>query len=180
MPRRNAALNKRDEEAQAQASAQRALTKASEEPRKVTLNLDELNVPEGADLPPRMAQVVALRLVGLRPKEIAGQLGISEHTVNQHLYMARLRGRLSDVGQILDNAVVPMAIENLIEGLEAKDKDYTLEVLKGRGAFRSHTHQASTGSNAPMHLQIQIELPKGAHGNVIDVIPGQVMGAPRE
>jgi hypothetical protein len=81
---------------------------------------------------------------------------------------------------ILDHQAVPLAIDNLMKGLEENDKEYTLEVLKGRGAFRTHSHQASTASVGPMHLQIQVELPAGAGGNVIDVTAGQVTGKPRE
>lgn len=180
MPRRNAALSKRDEAFQEQANQQRRETKQSLEARSVTLNLEELKIPEGGALPPRMAQCVALRVVGLSAKQIAEQLGLEQTTVNQYLYVARQRGKLADVAEILDHQVVPMAVQNLIEGLEAKDKDYTLEVLKGRGAFRTHTHQQSTGSAGPMHLQISVEMPKGASGTVIDVTPGQVVGVPRE
>jgi hypothetical protein len=180
MPRRNETLRKRDEAFQAAASEQREATKEALEPRKLTLNLSELEIPEGGELPPRIAQAVALRLVGLNPGQIAERLGLERSTVNQYLYIARMKGKLTDVGPILDHAVVPMAVENLIAGLEAGDKEYTLEVLKGRGAFRSHSANVSTGSAGPMHLQIQVELPKGASGTVIDVIPGQVMGAPRE
>lgn len=180
MPRRNATLKKRDEQFQAEAQAMRQETLTAPVPRTVTLNLDELRIPEGGELPPRMAQCVALRLVGLSSSQIADQLGLETSTVNQYLYVARSKGKLADIAEILDHQIVPMAIENLLEGIKEKDKEYTLEVLKGRGAFRTHSHQASTGSAAPMHLQISVEMPKGASGKVIDVIPGQVLGTPRE
>lgn len=180
MPRRNATLSKRDEAFQAEANQQRQETKQSLEARSVTLNLEELKIPEDGALPPRMAQCVALRLVGLSAKQIAEQLGLEQTTVNQYLYVARQKGRLADVAEILDHQVVPMAVENLIAGLAEGDKEYTIEVLKGRGAFRTHTHQQSTGSSGPMHLQISVEMPKGAAGTVIDVTPGQIVGVPRE
>lgn len=149
-------------------------------PRTATINLAELEIPEGGELPPRMAQVVALRLVGMKVPEIAEKLAMAENTVRSHLYVARAKGKLSDVGPILDHQAVPLAMENLITGLEQGNEEYTLEVLKGRGAFRSHSANVSSGSTGPMHLQINVELPKGSHGNVIDVTPGQVMGKPRE
>jgi hypothetical protein len=181
MPRaRNPKLVAR-EEREAEASAERRKARQTDlVPRTATINLDELQVPEGAELPPRMAQVVALRLVGMTVPQIAEKLAMAENTVRSHLYVARAKGKLTDVGPILDHQAVPLAMENLLNGLEEGDKDYTLEVLKGRGAFRTHTHQASTGSVGPMHLQIQVELPRGVQGNVIDVTPGQVMGKPRE
>lgn len=179
MPRaRNPKLVAREEAEAAAAAKRREARQTAMVPR--TINLDELVIPEGGELPPRMAQVVALRLVGMRIPDIAEKLAITENTVRQHLYVARAKGKLSDVGPILDHQAVPLAIENLINGLEEQDKDYTLEVLRGRGAFRTHTHQASTGSVGPMHLQIQVELPSSAHGKVIDVVAGQVMGKPRE
>lgn len=181
MPRaRNPKLVER-EEREAEASAERRKARQTAlVPREVTLNLDELAIPEGGELPPRMAQVVALRILGLSSSQIADKLGIAVNTVNQHLYVARAKGKLSDVGAILDHQAVPMAMDNVLAGLAEGDKEYTLEVLKGRGAFRTHTHQASTGSTGPMHLQIQVELPKSAHGTIIDVGAGQVMGKPRE
>lgn len=178
---RNPKLVKREEEAADAARERRQARQAALVPRKATINLEELTVPEGGELPPRMAQVVALRVLGLSAPQIAEQLGIAVNTVNQHLYIARAKAKLSDVGPILDHHAVPMAVENLIAGLEEGDKDYTLEVLKGRGALRTHTHQASTGSTGPMQLHIQVELPKGGNAHVIDVMPtGQVMGKPRE
>lgn len=180
MPRRNPELAKRDEQFEKEAAAKRAASREALVPKSVTLNLEELEIPEGAALPPRMAQVVALRLVGLTAAQIAEKLCISPHTVNQHLYIARSKGRLADIGPILDHMAVPMAVENLINGLAEQDKEYTLEVLKGRGAFRAHSANVSSGSSGPMQLHIQVELPKGASGAVVDVIPGQVIGRPRE
>lgn len=178
--KRNPKLVKREEDEAERSRERRQARTSSLVPRTATINLEELEIPEDGALPPRMAQVVALRLVGMSVPEIAQKLAITDHTVRMHLYQARRRGKLADVPNILDHQVVPLAVENLIAGIEAGDKDYTLEVLKGRGAFRTHTHQASTGSVGPMHLQIQVELPKEAHGAVIDVLPGQVMGKPRE
>lgn len=180
MPRRNPELAKRDEQFEKEAAEKRAARRNELVPASITLNLEELEIPADGPLPPRMAQVVALRLVGLTASQIAEKLCISVHTVNQHLYMARSKGRLADISGILDHAVVPMAVENLIAGLAEGDKDYTLEVLKGRGAFRSHSANVSSGSAGPMQLHIQVELPKGATGTQIDVIPGQVIGRPRE
>jgi hypothetical protein len=181
MPKaRNPKLVAREERLAEESAARRKTAGEALVPRTVTVNLDELQIPEGSELPPRMAQVVALRLVGMSVPEIAERLAIAENTVRSHLYVARAKGKLMDVGPILDHQAVPLAIENLMNGLAEQDKDYTLEVLRGRGAFRTHTHQASTGSVGPMNLQINVELPKGAHGNIIDVMPGQVMGKPRE
>lgn len=146
-------------------------------PREVTLNLDELRIPEGHELPPRTAQVVALRILGLSTDEISNQLVLQPSTVRKHLMIARQRGKLSDVSSFLDHAAVPRAVENLMAGLEEGDKDYTLEVLKGRGAFRSHSHQASTGSTGPMHLEITVSVPQGIEQAT--VVEGQVMGKRR-
>jgi len=181
MPRaRNPKLIEREEAAAKAAADRREANRTALAPRTATINLAELELPEGGELPPRMAQVVALRILGMKASEIADKLAISVHTVNQHLYVARSRGKLSDVGPILDHVAVPLAMDNLIKGLEEEDKEYTLEVLKGRGAFRSHSASVSSGSVGPMQLQIQVELPQGAHGKVIDVGVGQVMGKPRD
>lgn len=82
------------------------------------------------------ATILALRL-GLSPqptyREIAQMLNMSE----RHVLRTVKRGKGADVVtrelRRLDQEGAPMAVENVLDGLERKDKDYTLEYLKGRG-----------------------------------------------
>lgn len=94
----------------------------------------ERNWPKDALL----ATILALRLgAHMTYREIAEALDMSE----RHVLRVAKRGKKDQVVERevrrLDSEGMPMAVENVLEGLQAKDKDYTLEYMKGRGVFRT-------------------------------------------
>ena len=102
------------------------------------------------------ATVYALR-IGLKPtptfREIAVMLNMSERHV-----LRMVRAKKDDAVQAaitrLDSEGLPMAVENMLEGLEARDKDYTLKILEGR----------------------QVLTPKGAGASAVpQIFPGLVV-----
>jgi DNA-binding Lrp family transcriptional regulator len=97
-----------------------------------------------------LATIMALR-IGIKPtptyREIARMLNMSE----RHVLRIAKRGKKDQVVERelnrLDREGLPMAVENVLEGLQERDKDYTLEYLKGRGVFRQK-HETVQDPNA--------------------------------
>jgi predicted transcriptional regulator len=122
------------------------------------------------------ARAVALRILGYSQKAIAAEMCASEHAVRQWLMQARKRAELLDVGPLLDHVALPLAVDNLIEGLQQGNEKYTLATLQGRGAFSAHSK--SENYNTDMTLEIRVEMTD--RSKPIDAIEGQVVGVPRQ
>lgn len=84
------------------------------------------------------ATILALR-IGITPRptfrEIAVMLNMSERHVLRIIKQGKKDAGVEGAISKIDREGLPMAVENLLEGLEARDKDYTLEVLKGRNVL---------------------------------------------
>ncbi len=122
--------------------------------------------------------ILVLRIAGLNVHQIVNKLHLDDATgpdhVRQVLYLARKEARLADVTGLLDHRAVPGAVDNLIAGIDNGDKDYTLAVLKGRGAFRNFER---TDADTKMSLEITVE---GLDNeNCKAPIEGTVVGIPR-
>jgi predicted transcriptional regulator len=85
-----------------------------------------------------IAAVLALRMQHFSKSEIAGHLGVSEPTVKRALVDIRANSAASDQLMRLDQIGIPLAVDNVINGLVDGDKDYTQDLLKGRGMYRTH------------------------------------------
>lgn len=79
---------------------------------------------------------LALRAEGASVNEIAAELGVSSVTVTGWFTTHRREISTDKIDAMLDQIAVPLATENLMHGLLAGDKQYTLETLKGRGHLR--------------------------------------------
>jgi hypothetical protein len=123
----------------------------------------------------------ALRLCGATQKEIAAELGISTSQVHRLLHEGQQLTQRHTL-TVLETRAMPLAIDNLIAGLENGDQKYTLETLKGGGILKAHTRHDGSFSGPPVAMQIvfaappggQTSLPDGAaHGRpmTIDVSP---------
>lgn len=122
------------------------------------------------------AHAIAKRIAGYTVREIADDLHVSRDTVEQWFLEARRNAQLLDVGPLLDHVALPLAVDNLIDGLRAGNEEFTLKTLGGRGAFSAHskaeTHQTS------MTLNVQVEMPTRESAPRV-VGEGQVVGIPR-
>jgi len=106
-----------------------------------------------------LATILALRM-GLKPKptfrQIAEMLNMSERHVLRVVRRGRKSANVEREIARLDGEGMPMAVENVLEGLEAKDREYTLEFLKGRGVFSRKTEGAGgQAASAPTGLIVQ-------------------------
>lgn len=133
-------------------------------------------------LPRQLAAIIAMRTEGLTNKQIAEKLGLAVPTIGVILQKARKELHLSDLVDRVEHRAVPTAVDNLIEGLDKGDKDYTLATLKGVGVFRSHSvgksdQPAQDNRNV---LIVKIEMPAGlVPGQLPAVAVGNIVGVPR-
>lgn len=105
-------------------------------------------------------RALALRTDGYDSNEIAEALGVSPATVVGWFSTHRRDVASLDLDRQLDEIAVPLATENLIHGLIAGDKDYTLETLKGRGKLRK-TVEGGDGDSAKVLPELRIVVEGG-------------------
>jgi hypothetical protein len=96
---------------------------------------------------------------GYTPAEIAENMGVNPATVTGWFTRFRYDVKKFDVDAMLDKLAVPLASQNLIHGLLAGDKDFTLETLKGRGQFRRYGEQQGTLKHEIPPLVVKFEFP---------------------
>jgi hypothetical protein len=98
------------------------------------------------------ATILALR-IGMTPRpsyrEIAEMLNMSERHVLRAMKLGKKETVVERELTRLDREGFPMAVENVLEGLEQRDKEYTLEFLKGRGALNPKPVPGTSGTQAP-------------------------------
>jgi hypothetical protein len=158
------------------------MSKASISPAETTPPVSEgLQQLRGiAEAPPNWttiaARAVALRILGWTQKEIAAELCVKPESVREWLMLARRRAELLDVGPLLDDVALPLAVDNLIDGLRSGNERFTLATLQGRGAFSSHTKQES--HTTAMTLDVRVEMPERL-AVPIEAVEGQVVGVAR-
>lgn len=118
--------------------------------------------------------VVGLRVAGYTLNEIAAETGASAAYVRKLLQAQEQKKK--QLEELIDGRAVPAAIDNLIVGLEAGDKDFTLETLKGRGLLVKHSHQEGQVPKSAFQFNIVVETPKSG---AVEPALGAVVGEPR-
>jgi DNA-binding CsgD family transcriptional regulator len=103
-------------------------------------------------------QALSLRAQGYSIGEIAESLGAAPSTVMGWFTKHRRQVDEGEIDRLLEETAVPLAAENLVHGLAAGDKDYTLKTLEGRGYFKRHTDQGPVAdpNNIPA-LVVRVE-----------------------
>lgn len=114
---------------------------------------------------------------GERMIDIAEMLGVTVGAITGWIARHKQKVRIADIDLRLDQIALPIATDNLIHGLLAGDKDYTLETLKGRGAFRRHSDANITLPETLPDLVVRFEAPPAAAGfGPHDIAMGRVVG----
>lgn len=127
--------------------------------------------------------VVALRAQGLQGQDVADQLGIPYNTMKTYLRRAVDRGWLtmgnfSSAEDKVELVLVDKAIRNASEMLDNRDKDMTIETLKGTGVFKQHQAvKVDNSTNIGLALKVQVEFPPLPNGVLQTVHPGSIGGA---
>lgn len=119
--------------------------------------------------------VTALRLAGYTVAEIATETALTINQVRRLLVESKAKRQVFE--DLIDGRAMPAAVDNLIAGLEAGDKDYTLETLKGRGVLVKHTHQEGQAAKSAFQFNIVVEAPQDGQR---EPLLGAVVGEPRQ
>lgn len=126
--------------------------------------------------------IIAMRMGGLKTPEIAKALELSEHSVNQYVYLAGKHGWLvnndnwADPNDRLEYELSHKVVRNLDEMLDSPfpmvRQDVTLEVAKGT-LFKKFNEQ-STNSQPVTMIAIKVEMPTGVQTTVREGTTGGV------
>lgn len=110
-----------------------------------------------------ITRALALRAAGHTIGEIAEHLGAAPSTITAWFTQYRRDAKAEDIDEMLDRTAMPLAAENLVHGLLAGDKDYTLETLKGRGRLKHHAAVKQEGTPTVVPLIVRFEMGAGNH-----------------
>lgn len=128
----------------------------------------------------RSTVMLVMRQQGYTRREIGKFLNITPNAVRVALNRARAAGKLNDLRAILENDSLALAVESLNFHLKKKDKDLTLETLKGLGQFKSYNNtknEGAPGFTMPSLTVTVVNAPNHAGEQVIVSAP---VGTPRE
>ena len=108
-------------------------------------------------------RALTMLAAGWDTNDIAAALGVATSTLTTYLTKHKREVTIAEIDDRLDRIAVPLATDNLIHGLLAGDKDYTLKTLEGRGRFRKHADVETKGEHVLPALEIRftIETPPG-------------------
>lgn len=114
---------------------------------------------------------LSLRAEGFSVPEIAEHLQVAPSTVTGWFSIHRRDVAVMDIDRMLEEIAVPLATENLVHGLIAGDKAYTLEVLKGRGRLK---RPKEGDDERPRELPV-LRVVVSAGGQVNMLVTGQTL-----
>lgn len=123
-----------------------------------------------------LAEVLALRLENFTNVEIAEILACTPDQVTYALTRARDDADVEAQLKRVDEVAVPLAVDNLIEGVINRDKAYTLRVLDGRGLFRTHKSIDAQVTQRVLIMKVSVEAPPG--GQIPPPKAGSTFGTP--
>lgn len=133
--------------------------------------------PKGVRRRQKLTQVaLMLRAQEWSVPDIAAKLGVSVATVTGWFATHRREMSTEDIDAMLDSIAVPLATENLIHGLIAGDKDYTIATLSGRGRFRKHSEGEGKPATQLPELRIVFDTGNSTH-EPKPVMGGKVLGS---
>jgi hypothetical protein len=135
---------------------------------------------------------IALRAQGVKPDEIAKQLGHSADTLRQYMSRAYKAGWVSiasftDVDDQIEHIIRHRIVENVQTVLSERTDDgkltagareMTIEAAKGFGMFKTHAVQKTEGtSQVGFALKVQVEMPPDTgRRSPVMVRPGTIGG----
>lgn len=119
---------------------------------------------------------IALRVKGYTAKQIAVAMAVPIEQVRRVLRNGRLSGKLRDVVQDLQASALPLAVEQLIEKLEAGEPWAIKETLRGLGAFQTHSAQQVESKHTSTELSVTFV---NAPGAPMAINPNGIVGRAR-
>lgn len=126
-----------------------------------------------------LASVLALRFEGKTPNESARILGVAKQQVHAVLLQLRTDHQIDALLQRLDDHLLPLAVDNATAGILRGDKDYTLELLRGRGLLRTHKSIEAHVKQTTLNLTVTMSAPPRVDGQPLPIArEGTIVGAP--
>jgi Putative ATPase subunit of terminase (gpP-like) len=130
-------------------------------------------------------RALSLYAGGMRVVDIAAELGVTPVTITAWFLRHKQELEVNEIDDRLDKIAVPLAVDNLILGIMAGDKDYTRMALEGRGKLRKHTQGEAMAPSDPPVLRIEFVQPlqdsaahMGTGAETAKVVTGVVVGRP--
>lgn len=125
-----------------------------------------------------LAQVLALRLYGHGPADTAAIMGVPTSRVMSLLHRVRREADIESQLQRIDAIAVPLAVDNIVRGVILGDKDYTLELARGRGLFKTHASVKQETTITDVTISIDAKVPAHLSGQPLpQPKPGAIVGA---
>jgi hypothetical protein len=129
-----------------------------------------------------IAAVLALRMElppgQNEPADIAKILGCSPAVVGRALQQIRADATISAQLDRLDQIAMPLAVDNVIKGIIAGDKAYTMKLMDGRGLFRVHKSIEAQVTQTVLTFTVSMKMPPHLEGQPVpQPKPGSVVGA---
>jgi translation elongation factor EF-G len=113
--------------------------------------------------------------------EAAARIGISRNHLQHCLRVAVKEGWLKFNEPIsrIEHEIIPKAIDNLNELLDNKNKVATIETVKNT-VFKQYLESKGVKDAPTTVLALKIEAAPVVEGEVVRVMAGHIVGAPRE
>lgn len=126
-----------------------------------------------------LAGVLALRFEGKGPAETAKILGVDVSRVYRALTLVRSDAAIEKLLDRVDQVILPLAIDNAAKGVMNGDKDYSLEMLRGRGILRTHKSIDAQVKQTILTLEVRLTEPDHLKGREMPMPRiGSIVGAP--
>lgn len=127
---------------------------------------------------------IALKARGMKLQGISDTLQIPKDTIKTYVARAHKAGWLEprdlDVDDQQEITLPELVTRNVVELLQGRDKDTTLEAAKGIGVFKSHQAVKMEGQvGVGLALRVEVSLPPGlAERSPIQIRSGSLGGTP--
>lgn len=127
----------------------------------------------------RGTAILVLRQQGYNRREIGRMVGMTPNAVRVALWRARQSGRLNELRGILEHDSLALAIESLNFHLKKKDKDCTIETLKGLGQFKSYNNSKVDGTPGFTMPALTVTIVNAPNQGGQQAIVSDPIGSPR-
>lgn len=141
-----------------------------------------LTKPADPDLPSivpvtegeRRILALTLRAGGMPVRRIAQFFNVPPRVVGRWLTLEKAK-RKDGWQEFFDGHAVPLALDNLVQGLEQQHEGYTVETLKGAGLL-GQKQVGDGGGGSRFAFQINIVAPSG---ETTQIVEGSIVGTAR-
>lgn len=158
----------------ASASTALAVTTSTPPPMKPKRRVSRVKPPKDSRVAKAVTAAIAMRAQGMRPDDIAAELGLTKETIRTYIKRAHRKGWINhnsfdDPEDRLEYVLKDKVVDNLNTVLGEREDDgslssravnVSLEVAKGTGLLKQHQVVKGEGGNPlGFALKVQVEMP---------------------